>query len=229
MFGRDHGVRKTTLRRDQPERSEDTREGLQGNSERSEPIGETKVDAEGRNDLGSMEGDFVYHHHVEPRVQLHVPKEQAFPILLKYVTRTTRTNLDVLQEKTDLRLLECQRGSKIRQIHGQDSRSSLKSTKKLQKFKGRVVLRGDIVKDDSGKYAVFCEQGSSASQITAAKVMDVLSRPPGCAGQAAGAISAYTQVKMEDAPKVAQDSKVIVSRYMDTSSTTQVTDIMVTH
>ena len=28
-----------------------------------------------------------------------------------------------------------------------------------QKYKGRVVLRGDIVKDDSGSYAVFIEQG----------------------------------------------------------------------
>ena len=34
---------------------------------------------------------------------------------------------------------------------------------KHQKYKGRVVLRGDIVKDDSGFYAVFTEQGSSAS------------------------------------------------------------------
>ena len=30
----------------------------------------------------------------------------------------------------------------------------------FQKHKGRVVLRGDIVKDDSGSYAVFTEQGS---------------------------------------------------------------------
>ena len=32
------------------------------------------------------------------------------------------------------------------------------------------------------------------------KVMDVISKLPGCAGQAADAVSAYTQVKMEDAP-----------------------------
>ena len=43
---------------------------------------------------------------------------------------------------------------------------------KHQKYKGRVVLRGDIVKDDSGSCAVFTEQGSSASQMMAAKVMD---------------------------------------------------------
>ena len=58
------------------------------------------------------------------------------------------------------------------------------------------------MKDDSGSYAVFTEQGSSASQMTAAKVMDIISRLPGCAGQAADAVSAYTQVKMEDAQKL---------------------------
>ena len=62
-----------------------------------------------------------------------------------------------------------------------------------QKHRGRVVLRCDIVKDDSGSYAVFTEQGSSASQMTA-QVMDIISRLPGCAGQAADAISAYTQL-----------------------------------
>ena len=47
---------------------------------------------------------------------------------------------------------------------------------KHQKYRGRVVLRGDIVKYDSGSYAVFTQQGSSASQMTAAKVMDIISR-----------------------------------------------------
>ena len=70
------------------------------------------------------------------------------------------------------------------------------------KYNGRVVLRGDSVKDDSGSSAVFTEQGSSASQMTAAKVMDVISRLPGCGGQAADAITAHTQVKMEDAPSL---------------------------
>ena len=46
---------------------------------------------------------------------------------------------------------------------------------KHQKYKGQVALRGDIVKDDSGAYAVFTEQGSSASQMTAAKIMDIIS------------------------------------------------------
>ena len=58
------------------------------------------------------------------------------------------------------------------------------------------------MKDDSGSYAVFTEQGSSASQRTAAKVMDIISRLPGCEGQAADTVSACTQVQMEDAPKL---------------------------
>ena len=39
-----------------------------------------------------------------------------------------------------------------------------------KKIKGRVVLRGDIVKHDSGSHAVFLEQGSPATQTTAAAV-----------------------------------------------------------
>ena len=98
---------------------------------------------------------------------------------------------------------------------------------KHQKYKGRVVLRGDIVKDDSGSYAVFTEQGSSASQMTAAKVMDNISRLPGCAGQAADAVSAYTRVKMEDASQNIENSKIGVSRHLDTSTKAQLAKIMV--
>ena len=58
------------------------------------------------------------------------------------------------------------------------------------------------MKDDSGSYATFTEQGSSASQMTAAKIMDIISRLPGCAGKAADAVSASAQVKMEDDHKL---------------------------
>ena len=48
-----------------------------------------------------MSGSFIYRHHVEPRVELYSPREESFPIPLKYidVTRTTHTNLDAKQEK----------------------------------------------------------------------------------------------------------------------------------
>ena len=91
------------------------------------------------------------------------------------------------------------------------------------------MLRGDIVKVDSGAHAVFTEQGSSASQMAAAKVMDVIAnylivqdKPP----------TQYPLTPMSKYGgrfKVAQNAKVRVSRYMDTSSTTQVAQIMVKH
>ena len=75
---------------------------------------------------------------------------------------------------------------------------------KFQKYKDRVVLRGDIVKD---AYAVFTEQGSSASQMTAAKVMDVIARLPDCDGQGADAVSPYTG-KNGGYSQIAQNSNV---------------------
>ena len=83
------------------------------------------------------------------------------------------------------------------------------------------------MKDDSGCYAVCTKQGSSASQMTAAKIMDIISRLPGCDGQAADAVSAYTQVKMEDAPKIIENSQIGMSTHLDTSTTTQMAKIMV--
>ena len=91
--------------------------------------------------------------------------------------------------------------------NGHMSSENAELESKHQKYKGRVVLRGDIVEDDSGSYAVFTEQGYSASQMTAAKIIDIISRLPGCDGQAADAVSAYTQVKMEDAHKLLKTPK----------------------
>ena len=70
-----------------------------------------------------------------------------------------------------------------------------------KKCKGRVVLRNSFVKNDSGSYARFTEKGSSASQMTAATNMDIISRLSGCAGKAAGAASFFFQVK-KNVPKL---------------------------
>ena len=45
--------------------------------------------------------NFIFRHHVEPRVKLYSPREESFPVPLKYidVSRTTHTSLDVKQEK----------------------------------------------------------------------------------------------------------------------------------
>ena len=57
--------------------------------------------SEARNDFWSMSGNFILRRHVEPRVKLYSPREESFPIQLKYidVSRTTHTNLDVMQER----------------------------------------------------------------------------------------------------------------------------------
>ena len=71
----------------------------EGESEELRPT-ELRDDAEARKDFWTIQGDFIYCHHVEPRVQLYVPKEETFPTPLKYidVTRSTYTDLDVMQE-----------------------------------------------------------------------------------------------------------------------------------
>ena len=55
-----------------------------------------------KNDFWTITGEFIYRHHVEPRVKLYMPREETFLIPMKYidVTRTTyNTLLDVLLEK----------------------------------------------------------------------------------------------------------------------------------
>ena len=90
---------------DRPERGEE-QEVFRGESDRlSSPTplqdDSTREDAEAKNVFWSITGYFIYRHHVEPRVKLYVPAEESFPMPLKYidVTRTTRTNLDVMSEK----------------------------------------------------------------------------------------------------------------------------------
>ena len=64
------------------------------------------------------------------------------------------------------------------------------------------MFNGDIVKEDSGNYAVFSVQRASASHMTAARVLDVISRLPGCSGQASDAVSAHTEFERKDGPEL---------------------------
>ena len=80
---------------------------------------------------------------------------------------------------------------------------------KFQKYKRRVVLRRDAVKDDSGSYASFTEQGSSASQMTAAKGAGrycLTTWMPWSINRRS--ISAYTQVKIGGRSDTAETSQV---------------------
>ena len=65
-------------------------------------------------------------------------------------------------------------------------------------YKGRVVFRGDQVKDETGCYAVFSEQGTSASHLSAAKSLDYIARIPGNAGGDSDAIGAHHQVVLDE-------------------------------
>ena len=100
--GGDQELRTSTLTREHTIRGEGHVD-FPGESEGSlPPPHDSFPDAgEAINDFWSMSGNFIFRHHVEPRVKLHSPREESFPIPLKYidVTRTTHTNLDVKKEK----------------------------------------------------------------------------------------------------------------------------------
>ena len=102
LSGGDQELRTPTLVRHRPIQGESNIDFL-GESEGSlpQPHDSLPVAGEALNDFWSMSGSFIYRHHVEPRVKLYSPREESFPIPLKYidVTRTTHTNLDVKLEK----------------------------------------------------------------------------------------------------------------------------------
>ena len=92
----------STLIRHRPIRGESHVDFL-GESEGSLPQPhDSFLDAgEAINDFWSMSGNFINRHQVELGVKLFSPREESFPIPLKYidVSRTTQTNLDVMQER----------------------------------------------------------------------------------------------------------------------------------
>ena len=105
VSGGDQRLKTFTLIGDRPDRGEE-QEVLRGEADGLSyptPIQDdsTLDDAEAKNDFWSITGDFIYRHNVEPRVELYVPREESFPIPLKYidVTRNTHTSLDVLLKK----------------------------------------------------------------------------------------------------------------------------------
>ena len=102
LSGGDQELRTSTLKREHPIRDE-SHEDFHGESEGPLPPPQDSLPDAGKamNDFWSMSGSFIPHHHVEPRVKLYSPREESFPIPLKYidVSRTTHTNLDLMQER----------------------------------------------------------------------------------------------------------------------------------
>ena len=72
----------------------------------------------------------------------------------------------------------------------------------MQSYKGRIVFRGDQVRDENGFYAVFSEQGTSASHMSATKLLNVIARMPGNCGEDSDAVAAYTQIPLSDAVRL---------------------------
>ena len=69
-------------------------------------------------------------------------------------------------------------------------------------YKGRIVFRGDLVKDETGYKAVFTEQSTCASYMTGTKFLDIIARFPGCIGEDADATSAFTQIAFDEAIEI---------------------------
>ena len=63
-------------------------------------------------------------------------------------------------------------------------------------YKARVVFRSDTVKDADGYLAVFSEQVTSASDMTATTILDAIACMPYCDGEDSDAVGAYTQVEL---------------------------------
>ena len=98
--GGDQELRTSTLVRDHPTRREGQRDFL-GESEGSPPPPpqDSYPDAgEAINDFWSTSGNFIYRHHFGSRVKHYSPREESFPIPLKYID-VSRTTHDVMQER----------------------------------------------------------------------------------------------------------------------------------
>ena len=102
FVGGDQELRTSTLIRESPNSRRNQRDFLVRSEGSPPPLPQVSLpDAgEARNDFWSISGNFIYRHHVEPRVKLYSSREESFPIPLKYidVSRTTQTNFDVMQE-----------------------------------------------------------------------------------------------------------------------------------
>ena len=103
IFGREQRLRTSTFTRDRPERVEE-QEILQGKTDEllsPNPLQDDSMRDHEKTKICGLTREFIYRHHVVPRVKLFLPNEASFPIPLEYidVTRTTCTSFDVMLEK----------------------------------------------------------------------------------------------------------------------------------
>ena len=130
--------------------------------------------------------------------------------------RTTAWNLKAVKPKAQV-IAEAKKEGRSVHFGSLMELCSIKNSQLGKEFwscKGRLVFRGDIVKDENGQFAVFTEQGASASHMSAAKFMDALSRLPGNSGEDSDAVGAYTQVSFAEAAKLWGNPNVVTETWI---------------
>ena len=131
-FGGDQELRTSTLVRPRPIQGEGHIDFL-GESQGSLPQPQDSLPnaGEATNDFWSMSGNFMNHHHVEPRVKLHSPGEESFPVPLKYKDTTRTIRIWMSSRRSALMIVGISMGLETCQILGQVSHNLLHSTKQL--------------------------------------------------------------------------------------------------
>ena len=130
-------LRTSTLIMDIPDRGEE-QGTLQGESDgsTSTPFQDSSwYDGDAKNNFWSITGDFICRHHVEPQVKLYMPREESFPIPLKYsdVTRTTHIRHQKNCWKNNDEYLDVDEKENF-QMHGMASQDFLLSERPLDGY-----------------------------------------------------------------------------------------------
>ena len=105
--------------------------------------------------------------------------------------------------KSSVRRNKIEKNSSLHEFDKSLSIEERRTYEILQKYKWRVILRQDNVKDDQGTRAVFTEQDTSASQMTTATFLDFISKFHGMIRETSDAIS-VSKVKMSEVPRLTQ-------------------------
>ena len=91
----------------------------------------------------------------------------------------------------------------------------------LQKYKGCAVLWGTLSGTNVDAEPYSLSKVFSASQMAAATFQDTISKFLGITGEASGAVSVFTPVKMVCAPRVLEYQRKNVQKLGQDSSTTK--------
>ena len=132
-FGGDQELRTSTLVRPRPTQGEGHVDFLgESGGSLPQPHDSCPDAGEAINDFWSMSGSFIFRHHVEPRVKLYSPREESFPIPLKYidVSRTTQ-RIWMSSKRSALMIIGTSMGLETCLVLGQVSHNLLHWKKKL--------------------------------------------------------------------------------------------------